>query len=80
MTPRDLLDRVVALEELLDLLRQLVDRVDDELELLRGSVFRTWASLSATRKSSDSCAVNVLDAATLTSRPARVYSTSPLRA
>ncbi len=31
--------------------------------------------MSATRYSIDTCAVNVLDAATLISRPARVYST-----
>ena len=32
---RDLLDRVVAVEELLDLVRQLVDEVEDELDLAR---------------------------------------------
>src|SRR5918996_721291 len=33
---RDLLDRVVGLEEVLDLARELVDEVEDELELARG--------------------------------------------
>ena len=37
-----------------------------------GSVFRTCASLSATRQSSATCAVNVFDAATPTSSPQRV--------
>ena len=37
-----------------------------------GSVFRTWASLSPISASRATCAVNVFDAATATSRPQRV--------
>ena len=37
-----------------------------------GSVSRTWASFIATRKSSESCAVKVFEAATAISIPQRV--------
>ena len=45
---RDLLDRVVAVEELIDLLRQVVDLVEDEGDLACGIV-SICASFSATR-------------------------------
>ena len=70
---RDLVDRVVAVEERLDLLGQPVDLVEDERQLVRAAASRrTCASFSATRKSRLTCAVKVFEAATLTSRPARV--------